>query len=76
MALGCDQDEDLPMPVDQIGACNPCVTEGLIFQRLLTPELVPDEIFYAAFAAFAIKPQSAIGTPTREGRGATPNNQK
>jgi hypothetical protein len=29
------------------------LTEGLVFQRLLTPELIPDEIFYAAFAALA-----------------------
>jgi hypothetical protein len=28
--------------------------EGLVFQRLLTPELVPDEIILAAFAALAI----------------------
>ena len=28
-------------------------TEGLVFQRLLTPELVPDEVFYEAFAALA-----------------------
>jgi hypothetical protein len=31
------------------------MTEGLVFQRLLTPELVPDEIFRAAFGALAIK---------------------
>ena len=29
------------------------VTEGLLFQRFLTPELVPDEAFHAAFAALA-----------------------
>jgi hypothetical protein len=29
--------------------------EGLVFQRLLTPELVPDEIFRAGFGALAIK---------------------
>jgi hypothetical protein len=27
------------------------LTEGLVFQRLLTPDLMPDEIFRAAFAA-------------------------
>jgi hypothetical protein len=31
--------------------------EGLVFQRLLTPELVPDEIFRAAFGALAMKPE-------------------
>jgi hypothetical protein len=30
--------------------------EGLLFQRFLTPELMPDEVFYAAFAALATKP--------------------
>jgi hypothetical protein len=27
------------------------LTGGLVFQRLLTPELIPGEIFHAAFAA-------------------------
>jgi hypothetical protein len=27
--------------------------EGLVMQRLLTPELCPDEVFYEAFAALA-----------------------
>jgi hypothetical protein len=27
--------------------------EGLVMQRILTPELYPDEVFYAAFAALA-----------------------
>lgn len=31
------------------------MTEGLLFQRFLTPELVPDEVFYAAFAALAVR---------------------
>ena len=35
------------------------LTEGLVFQRLLTPDLVPDEVFYAAFAALAQAPPSA-----------------
>jgi len=29
------------------------LSEGLVFQRLLTPELVPDEVFYEAFAVLA-----------------------
>ena len=29
--------------------------EGLVFQRLLTPDLVPDEVFRAAFGALAKK---------------------
>jgi AcrR family transcriptional regulator len=30
------------------------LTEGLLFQRFLTPALVPDEVFYEAFAALAV----------------------
>jgi AcrR family transcriptional regulator len=32
------------------------LTEGLLFQRFLTPDLLPDDVFYAAFAALAVKP--------------------
>jgi AcrR family transcriptional regulator len=34
------------------------MTEGLLIQRFMTPELVPDEVFYAAFAALAVKRKS------------------
>jgi|SRR5581483_507526 len=43
--------EDLPMPAGQLVRVIHALTEGLVFQRLLTPELMPDEIFHAAFAA-------------------------
>ncbi len=49
------KEEDLPMPADQLVRVLHALIEGLVFQRLLTPELVPDEIFYAAFGALAIK---------------------
>jgi AcrR family transcriptional regulator len=45
------KEEDLPMPADQLVRVIHVLTEGLVFQRLLTPELMPDEIFRAAFAA-------------------------
>ena len=48
-------EEDLPMPADQLVRVIHALTEGLVFQRLLTPELVPDEVFRAAFGALAIK---------------------
>lgn len=48
-------EEDLPMPADQLVRVIHALIEGLVFQRLLTPELVPDEIFHAAFGALAIK---------------------
>jgi AcrR family transcriptional regulator len=50
------KEEDLPIPVDQLVRVLHVLTEGLVFQRLLTPELVPDEVFLAAFAALATKP--------------------
>ena len=45
------REEDLPMPADQLVRVIHALSEGLIFQRLLTPELMPDEVFLAAFAA-------------------------
>jgi len=47
------KEEELPMPADQLVRVLPAMIEGLVFQRLLTPELVPDEIFRAAFGALA-----------------------
>ncbi|HWI68465.1 MAG TPA: hypothetical protein VNS88_08805, partial [Nitrospiraceae bacterium] len=49
------KEEDLPMPADQLVRVLHALIEGLVFQRLLTPELVPDETFRAAFGALAIK---------------------
>jgi AcrR family transcriptional regulator len=46
-------DGGLPMPPDILVRVIHAMTEGLLFQRFLTPELVPDEVFYAAFAALA-----------------------
>jgi AcrR family transcriptional regulator len=49
------KEEDLPMPADQFVRVIHALSEGLVFQRLLTPELMPDEIFHAAFAALGKK---------------------
>ena len=49
------KEEDLPLPADQLVRVIHVLTEGLVFQRLLTPELMPDEIFRAAFAALGKK---------------------
>ncbi len=48
------REEDLPMPAAQLVRVLHALMEGLVIQRLLTPELVPDEVFRAAFAALAI----------------------
>jgi AcrR family transcriptional regulator len=49
------KEEDLSMPADQLVRVIHALTEGLVFQRLLTPELMPDEIFHAAFGALGKK---------------------
>ena len=46
-------ERELPMSPDHLVRVIHALTEGLVFQRLLTPELVPDEVFYEAFAALA-----------------------
>src|SRR5262249_32487198 len=47
--------EDLPMPAGQWVSVIHALTEGLVFQRLLTPELMPDQVIRAAFLALATK---------------------
>jgi len=49
------KEEQLPMPADQLVRVLHAMIEGLVFQRLLTPELVPDEVIQAAFGALAKK---------------------
>src|SRR4051812_27870098 len=44
---------ELPMPRDQLVRVLHAMIEGLVLQRILTPELCPDEVFYAAFGALA-----------------------
>jgi AcrR family transcriptional regulator len=43
----------LPMPKDQLVRVIHALIEGLVLQRLITPELFPDEVIYAAFGALA-----------------------
>ncbi len=49
------KEEELPIPADQLVRVLHAMIEGLVFQRLLTPELVPNEIIRAAFGALAMK---------------------
>jgi AcrR family transcriptional regulator len=44
---------ELPMPPDNLVRVLHALIEGLVMQRILTPELCPEEVFYAAFAALA-----------------------
>ena len=51
--LGEFDPAELPMPPEQLVRVIHALIEGLVMQRILTPELRPDEVFYAAFAALA-----------------------
>ncbi|HLG56405.1 MAG TPA: TetR/AcrR family transcriptional regulator [Vicinamibacterales bacterium] len=46
-------ERELPMPPEQLVCVIHALTEGLVMQRILTPALCPDEVFFAAFAALA-----------------------
>jgi AcrR family transcriptional regulator len=46
---------ELPMPPEHLVRVIHALIEGLVMQRILTPELCPDEVFYAAFGALARK---------------------
>ncbi len=51
--LGAFDPRELPMPPAQLVVVLHALIEGLVMQRILTPELCPDEVFYDAFAALA-----------------------
>jgi AcrR family transcriptional regulator len=44
--------ENLPMPAEHLVRVIHALIEGLVLQRLLTPDLYPDEVFHAAFSVF------------------------
>jgi AcrR family transcriptional regulator len=46
-------ESELPMPPEQLVRVVHALIEGLVLQRILTPELFPDEVFFAAFGALA-----------------------
>lgn len=46
-------ERELPMPAEHLVCVIHALTEGLVLQRILTPELCPDEVFFAAFGALA-----------------------
>jgi AcrR family transcriptional regulator len=49
------KEEELPMPAGQLVRVLHVLTEGLVLQRLLTPELLPNQVIRAAFLALARK---------------------
>jgi AcrR family transcriptional regulator len=58
--------DDLPMPAETMVRVINALIEGLLFQRFLTPELMPDDVFYAAFAALAGKSAPADDRVSRD----------
>jgi len=51
--------EDLPKPAGQLVRVLHALTEGLVFQRLSTPELLPDQVIRAAFLRVCSLPSTA-----------------
>jgi hypothetical protein len=47
---------ELPMRPEHLVVVLHAMIEGLVMQRILTPELCTDEVFYEAFAALARRP--------------------
>jgi hypothetical protein len=52
-----EDEGELPMPPEHLVRVIHALIEGLVLQRILTPELCPDEVFYAAFAALVPHPR-------------------
>lgn len=52
--------DDLPMPKEHLVRVIHALIEGLVLQRLLTPELFPDEVIYAAFGALAAASRKSL----------------
>jgi len=45
---------ELPMPPERLVCVIHALIEGLVMQRIVTPELCPDDVFYEAFGALAL----------------------
>jgi len=54
---------ELPMPAEHLVRVIHALIEGLVLQRILTPELFPDEVFFAAFDALAHHSRQLNATP-------------
>lgn len=57
---------ELPMPAEHLVRVIHALIEGLVLQRILTPELFPDEVFFAAFEALAHRRDRINATPVVE----------
>jgi AcrR family transcriptional regulator len=59
---------ELPMAADVLVRVLHALIEGLVMQRILTPELCPDKVFYEAFAALAPERRKPTGNVVTSGR--------
>jgi AcrR family transcriptional regulator len=50
------EEDELPMPAEQLVRVIHALSEGLVLQTLLTPDLFPKSVYYAAFDALASAP--------------------
>src|SRR6476620_5608733 len=57
-------ERELPMPPEHLVCVIHALIEGLVLQRILTPELFPDEVFFAAFDALAHQRREPNLNPT------------
>jgi len=57
-------ESELSMPPETLVRVLHALMEGLLFQRFLTPDLITDDVFYAAFEALATAPRVS-STPPR-----------
>jgi AcrR family transcriptional regulator len=55
------KEDELPMPAEQMVRVIHALSEGLVLQTLLTPDLFPKSLYYAAFDALASAPKRAKG---------------
>ena len=53
------EEDELPLPAEQMVRVIHALSEGLILQTLLTPDLFPKSLYYAAFDALAAAPKRA-----------------
>ena len=58
---------ELPMPPEHLVRVIHALIEGLVLQRILTPDLCPDEVFFAAFEALASQRKEANLSATPAG---------
>jgi AcrR family transcriptional regulator len=57
---------ELPMPAETLVRVLHAVTDGLVLHRILMPELIGDEVIYAAFEALGTRAAGQPRAPTQD----------